>query len=174
MKVAAFEAFNADHTVKKPTRYPHARRAAFDFFCLGTQGTSHPCAAPGARTQSPPLSARRLSRASPPPQRGARPFPIRPLPNLCQGARCAHSRSAPSPNCIRVPDALIPDPTLMDVLRVLKRVHLEWVNGGSDSCAEALQVNNKRTLSDSQVDHRALEHRVYGGGVWERGRMLCR
>mmetsp|Transcript_4871 Transcript_4871/g.16041 ORF Transcript_4871/g.16041 Transcript_4871/m.16041 type:complete len:172 (+) Transcript_4871:335-850(+) len=81
MKVAAFEAFNADHTVKKPTRYPHAR----------------------------------------------------------------------------VPDALIPDPTLMDVLRVLKRVHLEWVNGGSDSCAEALQGIRGSLLEGV--------HAVFSGGL---------
>jgi len=50
-----------------------------------------------------------------------------------------------------------PDPSLMDVLRVLKHVHLDWVQGTFASCADAWQAFRQSVLDGV--------HLVFSGGL---------
>jgi len=53
----------------------------------------------------------------------------------------------------------MPDPTLMDVLRVLRRVHLDWSSGGEESADRALDAQRKGVLDKV--------HLVFAGGLLE-------
>ena len=67
------------------------------------------------------------------------------------GSSSASSSSSSSASSSASGGFAMPDPTLMDVLRVLRRVHLDWSSGGEESADRALDAQRKGVLDKAHL-----------------------